>query len=130
MVPTSVFWPDVHSHIALGTAGIVLPLRDPILLSKMTASSIWRKSSAKTGLPPAPVLTAMHLDLDHYPDSPARSIQFGARIGRRALIEHIRFRWSCDGARHHELAVYPWHSHTRPSTCSGDGVKSGSSGCA
>lgn len=52
--------------------------------------SIWRKSREDTGLPPAPVLTAMHLDLDPDPDAPARSIQFGARIGRHALIEHIR----------------------------------------
>ncbi|WP_276718613.1 TIGR03571 family LLM class oxidoreductase [Pseudooceanicola nitratireducens] len=52
--------------------------------------SMWRQARTDAGLPPAPVLTAMHLDLDPDPDAPSRPIQFGSRIGRNALITHVQ----------------------------------------
>ena len=37
-----------------------------------------------------PFISAFHLDLADNPDAPAQPIRFGARIGRKALIEHFR----------------------------------------
>ena len=51
---------------------------------------MWRQARTDAGLPPAPVLTAMHLDLDPDPDASFRPIQFGGRIGRNALTTHVR----------------------------------------
>ncbi|WP_018690395.1 TIGR03571 family LLM class oxidoreductase [Ahrensia kielensis] len=52
--------------------------------------SMWRQARNDAGLPVAPVLTAMHLDLDPNPDAPFQPIQFGGRIGRNALTTHVR----------------------------------------
>ncbi|WP_260001293.1 LLM class flavin-dependent oxidoreductase [Sulfitobacter sp. S223] len=52
--------------------------------------SMWRQARIDAGLPSAPVLTAMHLDLDPDPDARFRPIQFGGRIGRNALITHVQ----------------------------------------
>ena len=52
--------------------------------------SMWRQARTDAGLHPAPVLTAMHLDLDPDPDASFRPIQFGGRIGRNALTTHVR----------------------------------------
>jgi len=37
-----------------------------------------------------PFISAFHLDLIDNPDAPAQPIRFGARTGRKALIEHFR----------------------------------------
>ena len=50
---------------------------------------MWRQARKDAGLPSAPVLTAMHLDLDPDPDAPFRPIQFGGCVGRNGLIAHV-----------------------------------------
>ncbi|MCZ4265426.1 TIGR03571 family LLM class oxidoreductase [Erythrobacter sp. G21629-S1] len=51
---------------------------------------MWRTARSEAGLRDAPVLTAMHLDLQDDPDAPKEQMRLGARLGRNALIEEIR----------------------------------------
>lgn len=51
---------------------------------------LWRTTRSKAGKEEAPVLTAMHLDLQDDPDAPKEQMRLGARLGRNALIEEIR----------------------------------------
>lgn len=48
-----------------------------------------REWASKTG-GMRPFISAFHLDLTDDPDARAEPIRFGARIGRKALIEHLR----------------------------------------
>jgi len=60
--------------------------------------SIWRQACNDADLPSVPVLTAMHLDLAPDPNAPFRPIQFGGRIGRNALTNHVRSLHAAGGA--------------------------------
>lgn len=50
---------------------------------------LWRTTRSQAGREEAPVLTAMHLDLQDNPDAPKEQMRLGARLGRNALIEEI-----------------------------------------
>jgi luciferase-type oxidoreductase len=49
-------------------------------------ASDWANATGGT----RPFISAFHLDLIDDPDAPAQPIRFGARTGRKALIEHFR----------------------------------------
>lgn len=50
---------------------------------------MWRKARSDAGQPPAPVLTAMMLDLSENPAEPLQPMRLGAHTGRNALREYI-----------------------------------------
>lgn len=50
---------------------------------------MWRQARREAGMGPAPVLTAMMLDLAENPMEPLQPMRLGARVGRNALRKYI-----------------------------------------